>query len=85
MSSIEPDQSTPHLFGTLLRQAFELAQTELRLFRAELSERVTATVRAMALLAAALVLSLGTMLLLLETKFVHSCGACFRCRWKAAT
>ena len=67
MSSIEPDQSTPHLFGTLLRQAFELAQTELRLFRAELSERVTATVRAMALLAAALVLSLGTMLLLLET------------------
>ena len=67
MSSNDPGQSTPHLFGNLLQQAFDLAQTEVRLFRAELSERVTATVRAAALLAAALVLSRGTMLLLLET------------------
>jgi pilus assembly protein TadC len=57
--------STPHLFIDALSQITGLFRTEIRLVRAELSEKVSKAVNAVGLLSGAVVLLLASLIVLL--------------------
>jgi uncharacterized membrane protein YqjE len=57
--------SIPNLFADVLSQATNLFRTEVRLAKAELSEKVSASVRALAYVVAGAVLLIGALYLFL--------------------
>ena len=66
MSENDSTPSTWHLLNTLVGQASGLLGIELRLVRAEVGEKISATIRALALMVAAFALGLGALVVLLQ-------------------
>jgi drug/metabolite transporter (DMT)-like permease len=60
------ERSTPSLFGDVIWQITDLFRTELRLFRAEMDEKVSTAARAVGFIAVAAVLLLAALFLILS-------------------
>jgi uncharacterized membrane protein YqjE len=65
MSDVSGRPSTPSLIAEAMAQMARLVETEIRLVRTELSEKVTQAIYALAIIAVSAVLLLGAIILLL--------------------
>ena len=66
MSENDSTPSTWHLLNTMVGQASSLLGIELRLVRAEVGEKISATIRAIAFMVASFALGLGALVVLLQ-------------------